>query len=129
MIVTKTDLAAIVKETDSSGGDLSPFKRSPSKKIKVTLERKLEQSNNNSSRSMDQNQKAQAQNKSNFNQSKFMHLNKTTISEEDVSNDKSVSGLGLATTTSFQSPVYLSPKISGGRLQRTLPSERLQAVR
>ena len=42
MIVTKTDLAAIVKETDSSGGDLSPFKRSPSKKIKVTLERKLE---------------------------------------------------------------------------------------
>lgn len=59
MIVTKTNLIALVKENDSSKGDISPFKKSPSKKIKVTLERKLEQSNNNnSSRSMDQNQKA-----------------------------------------------------------------------
>lgn len=54
LIVTKTDLAALVKEHDSSAGDLAPFKNSPAKKIKVTLERKLEQTNqHSSSKSMD----------------------------------------------------------------------------
>ena len=54
LIVTKTDLAAIVKEHDSSAGDIAPFKTSPAKKIKVTLERKLELTNHgSSSRSME----------------------------------------------------------------------------
>ena len=40
--------------------------------------------------------------KANFNQSKLMHLNKTNMSEEEASNaDKSISGLGMGTTTSF----------------------------